>query len=267
MPPLVTSHRAHVTPFRFDARTTRGFQSRPRSSGRSEARRDDGEGGADDRSAGVAKTPRDVSDVTRDRNPPTNVRGDRSNVGESRREYSHVSHSVRSIARSARSYRRWYTRAKIRSRRPGIGARITARRRPTPSPISLARTILRSSRNIRRGVSPRTFVPIEDSVARRRTGGRGGDNDDNRGWVVRGWRADRTQQVARIRLSRFDTRDNAADPARRLYATTIVRERNYVPRLYSDTPIKSRRETLAGRRDDGPRDVALRAPSFAYARV
>ncbi|KYM81404.1 ADP-ribosylation factor-like protein 2-binding protein [Atta colombica] len=73
--------------------------------------------------------------------------------------------------------------------------RITDRRRSTSSPVSLARTILHSSRDIRRDTSPRTFVPIE-GLAKRGSGGEGGDNDDNRGWVVRGWRADRAQQVA-----------------------------------------------------------------------
>ena len=129
--------------------------------------------------------------------------------------------------------------------------RITDRRRSTSSPVSLARTILHSSRDIRRDASPRTFVPIE-GLAKRGSGGEGGDNDDNRGWVVRGWRADRAQQVARIRLSRIRQRHEttAMVPRRRSRA----REKDYATEIYYRHTDKGVEKRTNHSRDEGTTD-------------
>lgn len=139
------------------------------------------------------------------------------------REYSHVSrtHSVRSgesgsainavVAAAGALAPKFEVCSELRS---GAGARITMRTRwLTPSPAALARTILRSSRDIRRGASPRTFVPIfADSGAEQRraaAGGEGGGDDTTTtgdGWCEGGERIAHSRwRVSDYRVSTRET--------------------------------------------------------------
>lgn len=230
---LVTSHRAHATPSRPDCVTTRT------------------------------------------RNPGRVLSGVRKRVSRRRRrrcrrskcrEFPTFRGTGSRRTRLSRVTARIQSRVTLRSIYRAIGAKLSPlvhsrqnskpsprdRRRSTPSPISLARTILRSSAEC-----PSPWVrahghSLQSRIAQR-GGGRGGDNDDNRGdgWCEGGERIAHSRW--RVSDYRVSTRERQrGGSARQLCATTIVREGDYVPRpLFRHTELRAKRKHS---RDEGTTD-------------